>query len=104
MASINNDKQTKRNKNKTCLNFALSDDLIPENKDWTTMEKHAPDSCPRCGEIFVCKVNNILQCDCMKAILTKAETAYIANITEWEYDGNCLCNKCLEDLKKEISK
>ncbi len=68
------------------------------------MEKHAPDSCPRCGEIFVCKVNNILQCDCMKAVLTKAETEYIADITEWEYDGNCLCNKCLEKLRKEIAK
>jgi len=66
------------------------------------MEKHAPDSCPRCGEIFVCKVNNILQCDCMKAILTKVETEYIVNITTWEYDGNCLCNKCLDDLKQEI--
>jgi hypothetical protein len=40
----------------------------------------------------------------MKAVLTKAETEYIANITEWKYDGNCLCNKCLEDLKKEIAK
>jgi Cysteine-rich CWC len=68
------------------------------------MEKHAPDSCQRCGEIFVCKANNVLQCDCMKVSLTKAETEYIRDITEWEYDGNCLCVKCLEELKKEVHK
>jgi hypothetical protein len=38
----------------------------------------------------------------MKAVLTKAETEYIADITEWEYDGNCLCINCLEELKKEV--
>jgi len=66
------------------------------------MEKHVADSCPRCGGIFTCKVNNVLQCDCMKLVLTKAETEYIANITEWEYEGGCLCNKCVLELQKEF--
>jgi hypothetical protein len=44
------------------------------------MEKHAPDSCPMMWRTLPCKVNNILQCDCMKAVLTKkAETEYIAS-------------------------
>ena len=67
------------------------------------MEKHVADSCPRCSNIFTCKVNNVLQCDCMKLVLTKAETEYIANITEWEYEGSCLCNKCVLELQKEFS-
>jgi hypothetical protein len=68
------------------------------------MQKHAQEGCPRCGEIFVCKVNNILQCDCMKMVLTKAQTEYITDITEWEYEGGCLCNNCLEALKDEFQK
>ncbi|MCU0470396.1 MAG: cysteine-rich CWC family protein [Arcicella sp.] len=67
------------------------------------MEKHVADNCPRCGDIFTCKANNVLQCDCMKLVLTKAETQYIASITAMEYDGSCLCNKCLLELKKETN-
>ena len=66
------------------------------------MEKHVADSCPRCGDIFICKANNALQCDCMKLVLTQAETQYIANITEWEFDGVCLCNKCIVELQREF--
>jgi hypothetical protein len=32
MANIKNDNATSLNKNKTCLNFAFKDDLIPVNK------------------------------------------------------------------------
>ncbi len=66
-------------------------------------EKHVADSCPRCGDIFICKANNALQCDCMKLVLTKAEIQYIADIAEWEYEGSCLCNKCVLELKEEFS-
>lgn len=63
------------------------------------MEKHAQESCPRCQKVFICKVNNILECDCMKVNLTKKQIEYIADISQWEFDGACLCNTCLEELK-----
>lgn len=63
------------------------------------MSKHAPDSCPRCSEIFTCKVNAVLQCDCQKISLNYEETQYIREITTWDYDGACLCLTCLQELK-----
>jgi hypothetical protein len=65
------------------------------------MSKHAPDSCPRCGEIFTCKVNAVLQCDCQKISLNYEETQYIREITTWDYDGACLCLTCLQELKNK---
>ncbi len=67
------------------------------------MEKHAQEGCPRCGKVFICKVNNILQCDCMKINLTKTQIEHISDISQWEFDGACLCNECLEELKAEVS-
>lgn len=65
------------------------------------MDKHAPDSCPRCDQIFICKVNAILKCDCLQIELTRAETEYIRDITTMEYDGGCLCVACLHELKQD---
>gem|GEM_PF-6468910 len=39
--------------------------------------KHAPEACPRCGNLFTCKVNSILPCDCLGIRLDRAETEYI---------------------------
>ncbi len=35
----------------------------------------------------------------MKVNLTKKQIEYIADISQWEFDGACLCNTCLEELK-----
>lgn len=64
------------------------------------MTKHAPDSCPRCGDIFICKANNASQCDCQNISLTFEETQFISEITIWDFDGACLCINCLTALKK----
>ena len=67
-----------------------------------TIEKHAPDSCPRCGNLFTCSANRVLNCDCMGLDLTSADLAYIREYTELTY-GNytCLCVKCLRELQAE---
>lgn len=66
------------------------------------MNKHAPDSCPRCSNIFICKANNVSQCDCQKISLTFDETQYIREITVWDFDGACLCVVCLRELQQEF--
>jgi hypothetical protein len=63
------------------------------------MSKHAAEGCPRCGQIFICKVNSILKCDCMQVQLTQREVEYIRDLTEFDYDGSCLCVNCLLDLQ-----
>ncbi|WP_288426076.1 cysteine-rich CWC family protein [uncultured Spirosoma sp.] len=65
------------------------------------MPKHAIDNCPRCGQLFTCKVNSVLHCDCQYIGLSKTETEYIRDIALFEYDGQCLCLACLNELKAD---
>lgn len=58
--------------------------------------KHEPKECPRCGRMFVCKVGDIPNCQCMQVDLTRADHEYIAR----HYDG-CLCVQCLATLAQE---
>ncbi|MFC0185574.1 cysteine-rich CWC family protein [Pseudarcicella hirudinis] len=67
------------------------------------MTKHAKDACPRCGEIFVCKVNSILKCDCLKIELTRKQTEYIRDLSVLDFDGSCLCLNCLKELQLQVS-
>jgi hypothetical protein len=68
------------------------------------MEKHAPENCPRCHEVFICKVNTIFQCDCMKLTLSPKQSAYIKEYCEINYgEYNCLCNNCLNFLTNEFN-
>lgn len=66
------------------------------------MEKHAPETCHRCQNVFVCKANNVSQCDCQQILLNFSETQYIREQSLWNYDGSCLCNACLLELKAEF--
>ncbi|MBC8151936.1 MAG: cysteine-rich CWC family protein [Bacteroidetes bacterium] len=63
------------------------------------MTKHAPDSCPRCGQLFTCKVSSVGRCDCLRINLSFSETQYIRDITALAYDGGCLCLDCLHSLQ-----
>ncbi|MBC7568966.1 MAG: cysteine-rich CWC family protein [Spirosoma sp.] len=67
-----------------------------------TADKHAPDSCPRCGRLFTCRVNTILQCDCMWIDLTPSDLRYIRDYCELEFgEHTCLCVNCLHELRAE---
>lgn len=59
------------------------------------MCKHEEKKCPRCGKAFECKVGNVSQCHCSNITLTDAERNFIAQRYQ-----DCLCHKCLTDLKQ----
>jgi hypothetical protein len=66
------------------------------------MEKHAPEDCPRCGELFSCKINTIFQCECMNVVLTPNQSAYIKDYSEMNFGSyTCLCISCLRVLVEE---
>ena len=59
------------------------------------MCKHEEKKCPRCNQAFVCKVGDILKCQCYGIEMTAEEQKFIAN----EYN-ECLCKTCLLQLKQ----
>ncbi|PKK35059.1 hypothetical protein BWI96_18560 [Siphonobacter sp. SORGH_AS_0500] len=65
------------------------------------MNKHALEGCPRCGQLFTCKLNASLKCDCNQIVLTPSEMQYIRDISIMDYDSGCLCLNCLQDLQQE---
>ncbi len=52
--------------------------------------------CPRCQRAFECKNDNILECDCVKVVISKETYDYISQ----KYD-DCLCINCLKEIEKE---
>lgn len=66
------------------------------------IDKHAPDACPRCDQLFTCRVNSILKCDCMWLDLSPADLAYIQEYSEITFgEYTCLCVNCLRELQAE---
>lgn len=53
-------------------------------------------NCVRCNTRITCLPNDISHCDCSKVSLTVEEYRYINSLHQ-----NCVCNKCLEELKNE---
>lgn len=65
-------------------------------------DKHANDECPRCRTVFTCRVNTVLQCECMWLSLSAADLAYVRAYTELVFGGYvCLCTRCLLALQAE---
>lgn len=54
------------------------------------MPKHEEKTCPRCGRVFECKVNNPLRCDCSEVELSDAALHEIHGCYP-----DCLCLECL---------
>ncbi|TAE37189.1 MAG: hypothetical protein EAZ70_06225 [Runella slithyformis] len=66
------------------------------------MNKHAIDSCPRCGLLFECRVNSALKCDCMWLNLSQKELEYVRDYTILSLGSYvCLCVNCLTELQQE---
>jgi hypothetical protein len=61
------------------------------------IHKHEPVHCPRCRQEFVCNPFNIAGCNCSKIELSYEETQYIS-----AQFNDCVCNKCLTELKYEF--
>jgi hypothetical protein len=62
------------------------------------MYKHADKHCPYCNNMFECKTETVMQCQCSAIQLSLKERAYI----ESKYD-DCLCIHCLLVLQKEYA-
>ncbi|MEO3407466.1 cysteine-rich CWC family protein [Mucilaginibacter sp. CAU 1740] len=62
------------------------------------MANHENKNCPRCNAAFECKVGSILLCQCNGIAFTEHEWDYI----RLNYH-DCLCRKCLQIVKHEIS-
>jgi hypothetical protein len=59
------------------------------------MCKHEEKSCPRCRQVFECKVGDVHQCQCFGISFNTEEKAFI----ESRYN-DCLCRNCLLELKQ----
>ena len=62
----------------------------------TEESSYTPRTCPRCGKLFVCRNDDVLNCQCVSVALSAADLAYIA-----ERHEGCLCVHCLRDLARE---
>ena len=61
------------------------------------MKKHEVKYCPRCNTQFECKLGSVTLCQCSTVKLNGLERNYIFNKYE-----DCLCAKCLTELKAEF--
>ncbi|MBS1591888.1 MAG: cysteine-rich CWC family protein [Bacteroidetes bacterium] len=59
------------------------------------MPQHENKKCPKCNNIFECKVGNVLECQCNQIQLSYEEKVYFEN----KY-SDCLCINCMHDLKQ----
>jgi len=59
------------------------------------MPHHEEVTCPRCKDVFECKMGSITLCHCSNVTLNEAQREYIA--FHW---NECLCNHCLRDISR----
>ncbi|TGN21164.1 hypothetical protein EHS15_00745 [Leptospira idonii] len=60
------------------------------------MVKHEEKFCPKCKNLFECKVGSIAICQCSKVALSEEERNYLSI----QYD-DCLCYQCMSLLTEE---
>lgn len=58
--------------------------------------KHEVKTCPRCGRVFECKLNNPVHCECAQVHLSEETLLRIQ-----EQYRDCLCLSCLTALANE---
>lgn len=65
------------------------------------MPKHEEKYCPKCNEVFVCKVGDIANCQCNAIVLSEFTQQFLAKT-----NFDCLCVNCLKKISEavEISK
>ena len=61
------------------------------------MSKPEIKNCPKCGDTFECKVNDITNCQCYGVNLNEKQREFVK-----ENYGDCICRKCLEEIKTNI--
>ena len=51
--------------------------------------------CPRCNNLFECLHDNMKNCWCAAIVLDSQQLKYVA-----DHYTDCLCNSCLQEIKK----
>ncbi|MFV0604770.1 MAG: cysteine-rich CWC family protein [Niabella sp.] len=59
-------------------------------------QKHENKTCPGCGQVFECKVGDVLKCQCFGINFTEEQQDKIARQFR-----DCLCRNCLQQLKNQ---
>lgn len=59
--------------------------------------KHETKACGRCGDLFECKVGDVVNCQCSQVQLSPETFEFLANT---HFD--CLCSKCLVEIDKML--
>lgn len=54
-------------------------------------------TCQRCGKSFICKYNDITNCQCASAKLNENQRLFIK-----QHYTDCLCINCLKEIKQKI--
>ncbi len=61
--------------------------------------KHEIKHCPRCGGEFVCKVNDVANCQCSEVSLSHETLEYLNKIS-----SGCHCKHCLSEINQLVEK
>jgi len=61
-----------------------------------------PSVCPRCKAPFVCRADDIQQCQCWGVNLSPEDRENIRRAGFSEEQASCLCRQCLLELKQPL--
>lgn len=61
------------------------------------MDKHEEKYCPKCNNIFTCKMGDIANCQCNTVVLSDQMREFLATTY-----FDCLCKDCLAKIKQDI--
>lgn len=61
------------------------------------MPAHEQKQCQRCNKTFECKSGSVLLCQCQTVVLSQEALNYVG-----EQFQDCLCAKCLFELRDEF--
>lgn len=62
------------------------------------MPLHEQKNCPRCNQLFTCRVGDVCQCECSSVQLNSEVLTFI----DFKYH-DCLCLHCLQNLKNKYN-
>ncbi len=63
-----------------------------------TVVKHETKRCPRCDASFVCRVGDVVNCQCSEVSIDTAGRERIGRWLSEHSSGDCLCAGCLREL------
>ena len=62
------------------------------------MHKHEEKYCPKCNQIFVCKVGDVSNCQCNNVKLSAATLSFLEKT-----NFDCLCAGCMQQINEQVA-